>query len=104
MDKIFLNEHRCKCGKLLLKGVFFDSVLEIKCKKCGEISKIGSIKLVDDATHYLLIINDKGIISNASDSACRILGYTYEKLIGKNFTLVNPTMPKEIGKKFFGNN
>ena len=102
MNNLFLNEHRCKCGKLLLKGIFFDSTLEIKCKKCGEITRIGNIKLADDATHYLLIINDKGTLVNASDSACRILGYTHEELIGKNFTLINPTIPKEIGKKFFG--
>ena len=102
MDKFFLNEHRCKCGKLLLKGIFFDGALEIKCKRCGEINKIGLIKLIDDVTHYLLIINNRGIITNASDSACRILGYSRDELIGKFFTQINPTMPKEIGKRFFG--
>jgi PAS domain S-box-containing protein len=102
MDTLFLNEHRCQCGKLLLKGVFFDGALEIKCKKCGEINKIGIIKLADDSTHYLLIINDKGKIVNVSDSACRILGYTHEELIGKYFTQINPTLSPEIGKKLFG--
>jgi len=102
MDKLFLNEHRCTCGKLLFKGVFFDGALEIKCLRCGEINKIGLIRLADDATHYLLIINDHGIIVNASDSACRILGYAPHELIGKSFTQVNTTMPKYIGSKFFG--
>jgi len=102
MNTMFLNEHRCKCGKLLLKGVFFDGTLEIKCKRCGGINKIGTLKLTDDAAHYLLIINDQGIITNVSDSACKILGYSYEELKGKNFTLINPTMPKEICQKFIG--
>lgn len=102
MDNLFLNEHRCKCGKLLLKGIFFDSTLEIKCKKCGEINKIGNIKLVNDDSNYLLIINSEGNIVNISDSTCKILGYSSEELIGKNFTLINSTVPKEIGKKFFG--
>lgn len=102
MDTLFLDEHRCQCGKLLLRGIFFDGALEIKCKKCGTINSIDNIKLADDATHYLLIINDRGIIVNASNSAGQILGYARNELIGKSFTQINPTMPKEIGRKFFG--
>ena len=102
MNTIYLNEHRCGCGKLLLKGIFFDATLQIKCKKCGTINTIGVIKLEDDANHYLIIINNKGIITNVSDSACKFLGYTCEELVGKHFTQINPTMSKEIGKKFFG--
>lgn len=102
MASLFLSEHRCSCGKLLLKGIFFNGTLEIKCKRCKEINKIGSLKLADDAAHYLLIINEKCVVTNCSDSACRILGYVHDELIGKYFTQINPTMPKEIGKKFFG--
>jgi PAS domain S-box-containing protein len=102
MNTLFLNEHRCKCGKLLLKGIFFDGTLEIKCKKCGSINKIGSIKLIDDSAHYSLLINNKGIIADASDLACRILGYVRDELVGKYFTQINSSIPKEIGKKFFG--
>jgi PAS domain S-box-containing protein len=102
MEALFLNEHRCQCGKLLLKGVFFDGILEIKCRKCGTMNKIGYIKQKDDATHYLLIINSRGIIVNVSDSASHILGYIGKELIGKHFTKINPTFPKEISKKFAG--
>lgn len=101
MDILFLNEHRCKCGKLLLKGVFFDATLEIKCRRCGKINKIGRIQLINDDTHYLMIINDQGEITNISDSACRILGYISDELVGKHFTEIDPAMPKEIIKKFF---
>lgn len=86
MDTLFLSEQRCQCGKLLLKGVFFDAALEIKCKKCGRMNIIGSIKLTDDKFHYLLILNEKGIVTNVSDSACCVLGYTYSELIKKPFT------------------
>jgi len=102
MNTSFLNEHRCKCGKLLLKGIFFDAAVEIKCKKCGEINKIGHIKLADDGTHYLMIINNHGVVTNVSDSACSILGYNGDELIGKHFAEINPTLPKEVGQKFFG--
>lgn len=100
MDTLFLNEQRCECGKLLLKGIFFDGHLEIKCKKCGTINKIGSIKLADDATHYLLIINNKGVITNVSNSACCVLGYSCDELIGLNFIKINPLMSHEISKIF----
>jgi PAS domain S-box-containing protein len=102
MNILFLNEHRCKCGKLLLKGVFFDGTLEIKCKRCGEMNIIGNTKLIDDGIHYLVVVNENGIIINGSDSACYILGYSRDELIGKQFTQINPTMPEEIREKFFG--
>ena len=97
MDTLLLNEHRCKCGKLLLKSIFFDGIIEIKCKNCGSMNKIANVKLPNDSTHYLFIINNKGIISNASSSATSILGYTREELIGKKFEFISPT----INEKFF---
>ena len=60
------------------------------------------MKSPEDATHYLLITNGQGLVVSASDSALSILGYTSEELIGKHFTQINPSMPKEMGKKFFG--
>lgn len=102
MNTLFLNEQRCKCGKLLLKCIVFDGILEIKCKRCRVVSTIGTTKLVDDATHYLLIIDGNGVIIVASDFAYRILGYTPDEFIGKHFTKIDPTMPIEISKKFFG--
>lgn len=66
------------------------------------MNSIGSIKSADDATHYLLIINDCGVITNASDSAGKILGYTCDELIGKHFTSINPAVPAEINKHLLG--
>ena len=99
MSALSLNEYRCPCGKLLLKGIFFDGILEIKCKKCGIINKIGHIKLLDNVSRYLLVINKHGIITNASDSACRILDYTFTELVGKIFTEIDLTILKELSKE-----
>lgn len=101
-NSLSLSEYRCVCGKLLLKGIVFDGNLEIKCRRCGEITKIGEAKLIEDSSHYILIIDDKGLITNISDSACQILGYGREELLGKSITQINATLPKEIGIKFFG--
>jgi len=98
----FLNEYRCGCGKLLLKGVFFDGTAEIKCRNCGKINKIGNIRIEDDDTHYSLVINDKGIIVSVSTSACKILDYKNNEIVGKSFTEINPTLPKEFGRKTLG--
>jgi len=104
MDSLFLSEYRCPCGKLLMKGIFLDGSLEIKCKYCKTLNKIGKIKLKNDKNNYSIIINNDGLVVNACDSACKILGYDYDELIGKKFTTINPTLPEEIGKKFFGPN
>jgi PAS domain S-box-containing protein len=101
VDTFFLNEQRCKCGKLLLKAFFFDGVLEIKCKKCGVVNKIGGTKLIDDKNNYHLIINEKGLITNVSNSISEILGYTREELVNQHFTKINKTVPSQIKDIFF---
>lgn len=60
------------------------------------------MKQITDDAHYVLIIDGQGIIANANDSACRILGYTRDELVGQYFTLFNPNISKEVGEKFFG--
>jgi PAS domain S-box-containing protein len=102
MDTLFLEEYRCKCGKLLLKGAFFSGVLEVKCKKCGEMNLIRNAKLKDDEKHYLLLIDSKGTIVNASDSACDVLGYAKDEIVGKHFTGINTTIPEDMNKRFLG--
>lgn len=104
IDAMFLNEYRCECGKLLLKGIFFDARLEIKCKKCGKINKIGLINFSQDNQCYVLIVNDKGLITNVSKSACDILGYECGDLIGKHYISLDSKAPKDIGKRIFGEN
>ena len=40
MDKDFLNEYRCGCGKLIFKERFENCKIEIKCRRCGKIQLI----------------------------------------------------------------
>lgn len=99
MNNTLLREQRCECGKLLLKGIFFQASLEIKCKKCGKINKIGEIKNLDNENRYLLVFNEKGIISNADDAAYHILGYDPGELLGKHFTEIDTSISKETQEK-----
>lgn len=102
MNTILLNEYRCVCGKLLLKGIFFDGELEIKCKKCSKINAIGRIKLAHDDFHYILIVNAKGIIVGGSESAPRILGYSSDEFFGKHIGSINPTFSGDLYKRCIG--
>lgn len=34
------KEYKCSCGKLLCKGEIFDGDIQIKCRRCGKITKI----------------------------------------------------------------
>lgn len=99
MANIFLKEQRCECGKLLLKGIFLQASLEIKCKKCGKISQIGSLKEFSSDENYLLVVNEKGIITNADEAACKFLEYSHDELVGKHFVEIDTYLPKEIGNK-----
>ena len=96
-----LNDYRCHCGKLLLKGIFFDGTLEIKCKRCGEFTKIGNSKLTEESIHYLFILNNKGVIINASSSACSALGYSYNELLGVPFSAINSSFSTELQERAF---
>jgi PAS domain S-box-containing protein len=102
MYSLFLSEYRCGCGKLLLKGIFFDGALEIRCKRCGEVNKIGNIKIADDPAHYLLVVNSAGKIVKTSDSASSILGFSHEEFTNKHFAEIDFTMLPEMGNKLFG--
>jgi PAS domain S-box-containing protein len=99
MSTLFLKEQRCECGKLLLKGIFLQANLEIKCKKCGKINKIGCIKELENDHAFLLVFNQKGLIINASDAACSILEYSHDELIGKHFSDIDADTPPEIFQK-----
>jgi PAS domain S-box-containing protein len=99
MNNILLKEQRCSCGKLLLKGIFLQANLEIKCKKCGKISQIGSLRQCANDRQYLLVVDSRGIIANADTAASSFLGYSHDELLGKHFSEIDTYLPKEIGEK-----
>jgi len=102
MAKLILNEQRCKCHKLLFKGVILNGAVEIKCLRCGLMNYTDSISILDGEEQYSLIIDKTGYMFNASDSACKILGYSKGDLVGKQFQIINPNLPDEISNKLFG--
>lgn len=101
MDTLFLEEFRCDCGKLLLKGIFLGGTLEVKCSRCGSMNRIGTLKSLSGSTNYILIINNRGIITNLSDSVSNILGYSSTELIGQPFNIVNPAVSLKMEEKYF---
>ncbi len=104
MNTFSLFDHKCKCGKLLLRGAIFNGLIEIKCKKCGFVNKIDHNKIINDDSHYVSILNSNGIITSASQTACNILGYSQEELIGTHFTKINSSVSKEMYNNFLGSN
>jgi phage FluMu protein Com len=56
MESLILKEYRCDCGKLLLKGHMLHGGVEIKCRGCGKIIKIESLKGYLDMTRPATVI------------------------------------------------
>ncbi len=75
------TEYRCKCGKLLFRGLILSGDVEAKCRFCKEIQKISGLtgSLAKEA-RYVLFINEKGLIVQSSDSAALQAGFTKKEL------------------------
>ena len=58
MIPVTLKEYRCSCGKLLFKGLLGASIVEIKCKRCNNITSFGGMKS-DKIQTPLMIAVDK---------------------------------------------
>lgn len=77
-----LNDYRCSCGKLLLRGLIITGGVEVKCRYCKQtrtIEGIGMGSLQHDG--YILITDEHGRIVKVSSKASRILGYEKEELL-----------------------
>ena len=54
---VLLREFRCNCGRLLFRGLLFVSFVEIKCKKCGNVSVFKAMDIsTDEHTGYGLSV------------------------------------------------
>ncbi|MFA5841236.1 MAG: Com family DNA-binding transcriptional regulator [Candidatus Paceibacterota bacterium] len=92
MNNIFLNEQRCNCGKLLLKGIFLDATLEIKCKKCGAMNRVDN---------FYFDIDKEGIIKYISPSVEKVYKFPQEIVFGKNYFECAPIGDRAECKKNF---
>lgn len=81
-----LNDYRCECGKLLLRGLVLTGEVEIKCKYCKLVKTILGIQSVNDSERCMLILATDGSILKASRSAEYVLGYQHEELLQRNIS------------------
>lgn len=104
MESIISHEYRCSCGKLLFKGAILSGSMEIKCLRCGKISKMGDLNtgLEEEPGQYSLLLNSDGTIINASSSATKVLFYTRDEFLGKKYFNLSTTITEELFKRIFG--
>jgi phage FluMu protein Com len=81
--KEILEDYRCTCGKLLFRGLILTGGVEVKCKYCKNIQTIDGLtgKLSTDA-RYLLFLDEKGHIVQASSTAKKHAGFEPIELVG----------------------
>ncbi|MDD5750617.1 MAG: Com family DNA-binding transcriptional regulator [Candidatus Pacebacteria bacterium] len=83
MELVILNDYRCKCGRLLFKGVLLNCRLEIKCKRCGKINAFKIVSPYKLPASFAFVINESGIITDAGYDTEVMLDYPRQELIGK---------------------
>jgi phage FluMu protein Com len=91
-----LEEYRCACGKLLFKGRIYVSLVEIKCKRCANISSFGNLLSNKTPFSFLISMNNKGIIKDLCKVAEVALGYTRNEIIGKPISRICPLVHDRI--------
>ena len=97
MERLFLQDYRCKCGKLLFKGFLVNGNVEVKCRRCGIIMNInGLVGDFSEIDRYVLLLSRRGEIINASDSAATILRYSVGELVNKNIRDIDAAMPADF--------
>ncbi len=79
-----LNDYRCECGKLLLRGLVLSGEIEIKCKYCKCVKTLLGIQSIDTGDRFVLILASNGIILKASKGTGFILGYPHKELLQRN--------------------
>lgn len=89
MSSLNLAEYRCTCGKLLFKGLLYQCVIEVKCRRCGEITTRG-IEESDLITFFESDAN--AVLTDASGDVKGLLGKDKSHFIGKPLFEVFPLL------------
>jgi PAS domain S-box-containing protein len=85
--KEILEDYRCECGKLLLRGLILTGEIEVKCRYCKRVEVIrGLTGSLSSDLRYVLFLDEKGIIIRASSSAEKHLGITQSELAGTHIS------------------
>jgi len=89
MSSTLLVEYRCACGKLLFKGLLYQSIVEVKCRRCGEVTTRG---LNEAPAHAVLESDIKGNLVEISGNVVGVLGSGREHFIGRHLFEVLPLL------------
>lgn len=82
--KPILEDYRCSCGKLLLRGFVLSGIIEVKCRECKRLANIEGPLSRAENPPYILICDDAGKIQKASASAERATLFSPEELVGRD--------------------
>ena len=86
MESFQLTEYRCKCGKLLFKGLVVLGVVEVKCRRCGALLRKEHL---ESGTHICIKCNDSLKIQSASKHLRDMCG---SNVIGKQLGAIFPVL------------
>ncbi|HEY4488915.1 MAG TPA: hypothetical protein VJA87_00300 [Candidatus Paceibacterota bacterium] len=89
MSSSLLTEYRCACGKLLFKGLLYQSIVEVKCRRCGEVITRG---LDEEPTYAILESDTEANLVEVSGDVMGVLGSSREYFIGRPLFEVLPLL------------
>lgn len=88
MNTSFLKEYRCNCGKLLFKGLLVISVVEVKCKRCGNMGIFDDQEKGAPVSFAVAIDGNGNIIDACRAVLC--VGWERGSLVGKHLSEIFP--------------
>lgn len=89
METVSLREYRCKCGKLLFKGVLMLGVVEVKCRRCGAIFLQEEL---EPEAFTLLECDGRLQITDVSGYVEAVFGRTHTDIIGEQLGTFFPLL------------
>lgn len=80
MQEAFLKEYRCACNKLLFKGYFIFSEIEIKCKRCGMMRTFK--ESAQGPRSFMFVVDNENKVVDACEGVVAI-EYNRQYVLGK---------------------
>ncbi len=81
--KDIIDNYRCSCGKLLLRGFIVSGEVEIKCRTCKKITTVTGLQSLSDHSRHILIVDANGQVVQASSSN-KAFGHTLAQMVNRN--------------------
>lgn len=86
-------------GSVVWHGCFFDVTDRKRTELALRESADRLRTLVESAVDGIFVHDERGVVVDANDWACKSLGYTRDELIGKSPAEFDPTATPEMGRK-----